>query len=182
MRIKAKPLPFTFAFTERTSASSFLRLTPPHMNWAPLAPPRASGLSSLQQTRSGESMPRSSEMVSIYAVDDMPCLTDLYSSMLEPAGYRVKTFNDRVQALVALKADRKKPALLITDYLGLSMAADHFMHACRVLHPDLRILMASGLNPQAMRLRLAKPDRLIHKPFTPEQFRQEVRAALACDP
>jgi CheY-like chemotaxis protein len=181
MRIKARPLPFTLAFVEQTCARSFLRLTPAHVNWAPLALPPASGHSALRQTRSGASTSRTPAAVTIFAVDDMPSLTALYSSMLEPAGYRVRTFNDRVQALVALKADRTKPALLITDYLGLSMPADHFMHACRVLHPGLRILMASGFHPQAMRLRLAQPDRLIHKPFTPEQFRQEVRAALGDD-
>jgi CheY-like chemotaxis protein len=117
--------------------------------------------------------------LSIYTVDDMPSLTELYSSLLEPIGYSVKTFNDRINALVALKADRNRPALVITDYLGRSMPVDEFMHACRVIHPGVRILMASGLHPQAMRLRLTEPDRLIHKPFTPAQFREEVRAALA---
>jgi DNA-binding NtrC family response regulator len=119
--------------------------------------------------------------MTIFVVDDMPSLTELYSRLLEPTGHRVKTFNDRISALVALKADRTKPALMITDYLGLSMPADQFMHACRVIHPALRILMASGFNPQAMRLRLAQPDRFIHKPFTPDQFRQQVRTALGDD-
>ena len=36
---------------------------------------------------------------SIYAVDDQPQITELYSIILQMAGYQVKTFNDRVAAL-----------------------------------------------------------------------------------
>ena len=156
-----------------------LRLTPARLNWAPLALSRTSAGSTLQLTKSRGSTLPAPATSSIYAVDDMPSLTELYSSLLHPIGYAVKTFNDRINALVALKADRTRPALVITDYLGRSMPVDEFMHACRVIHPGVRILMASGLHPQAMRLRLTKPDRLIHKPFSPEQFQDEVRSVLA---
>jgi CheY-like chemotaxis protein len=179
MKINAKPLPFALAFAAQTSARLFRRVTPSHMNWAPQPLPPAARHSALGQTHSGSSTSGTPAAVTIFAVDDMPSLTELYASLLEPAGHQVRTFNERISALVALKADRTKPALLITDYLGLSMPVDQFMHACRVIHPALRILMASGFNPQAMRLRLARPDHFIQKPFTPEQFRDEVQSALA---
>ena len=179
MKTNAKPVPFTLAFAAQTSARLFLRFTPPHLNWAPLALPRNLAGLTAPQTRCDGPRLLAPATSSIYAVDDMPSLTELYSSLLEPIGYAVKAFNDRISALVALKADRTKPALVITDYLGRSMPVDEFMHACRVIHPGVRILMASGLNPDLMRLRLAKPDRFLHKPFTPEQFRDEVWAALA---
>src|ERR1700761_1468562 len=57
----------------------------------------------------------------IYAVDDMRCLTDLYTLVLEAAGYFVKAFNDRAEALAALKLDIEKPDLLITDYRNTSV-------------------------------------------------------------
>jgi DNA-binding NarL/FixJ family response regulator len=78
-----------------------------------------------------------------------------------------------------LKADKRKPDLLITDYRGISMPVDQFIHACRAAHPNLRILMASGFNRRDMRLSRVGPDRFIRKPFTPEELQQEVRAALA---
>jgi CheY-like chemotaxis protein len=114
-------------------------------------------------------------------VDDVPDLTELYSTLLEATGYIVRAFNDRAEALAALKADRTKPDLLITDYLGLSMRVDRFICHCLVVHPTLRILMASGFTRTDMRFSQATPDRFIQKPFTPEELRQEVRAALTPD-
>ena len=46
-------------------------------------------------------------------------------------------------------------------------------------YSELRILMASGVGQTEVRFSRAKPDRFIQKPFTPEEFRQEVMAALA---
>jgi CheY-like chemotaxis protein len=34
----------------------------------------------------------------IYAVDDVPELTELYTTLLEAAGYIVRAFNDRAEA------------------------------------------------------------------------------------
>jgi len=111
-------------------------------------------------------------------VDDVTDLTELYTALLAATGYIVRAFNDRAEALAALKADRMKPDLLITDYLGLSMRVDRFIRHCLVVHPTLRILMASGFSRTDMRFSQARPDRFIQKPFTPEELRQEVRAAL----
>ena len=101
--------------------------------------------------------------------------------LLDGTGCLVKTFNDRAEALAALEADGRKPELLITDYRGHSMPTERFLHQCLAAHPALRILMASGCSQTDMRFSQARPDRFIQKPFTPEEFRQAVRAALtAC--
>src|SRR5262245_9852180 len=115
----------------------------------------------------------------IYVVDDVPEVTELYTTLLETAGYTVRAFNDRAEALAVLKTDKRQPDLLITDYRGISMSVDQFLHACRAAHPNLPILMASGFNRRDMRLSRVGPDRFIRKPFTPEELQQEVRAALA---
>jgi DNA-binding NtrC family response regulator len=125
---------------------------------------------------------RTSDAPLIYAVDDMRCLTELYSLVLEAAGYAVRIFNDRAQALAALKAGAEKPDLLITDYRNTSMAVERFMHECLIVHPALRILMASGLTRPYIRLSHVRPDRFIQKPFTPEELLQEVERALADKP
>ena len=115
----------------------------------------------------------------IYAVDDMPCLTELYTLVLKAAGYSVKAFNDRAEALAALNADIEKPDLLITDYRNTSIPVERFMRECLMLHPTLRILMASGLAPTHIRLFQIRPNRFIQKPFTPHELVQEVERALA---
>ena len=115
---------------------------------------------------------------SIYLVDDAPFLTEVYTTVLGASGCRVCAFNDRAEALAALKADWNKPDLLITDYRGLSMPVDQFLHQCLLVHPALRILMVSGFSRAHLRFSKAKPDRFMEKPFTPEQLQREVKDIL----
>src|SRR5262249_8265886 len=115
----------------------------------------------------------------IYVVDDAPFLTELYIRLLEASGFTVRAFNDRMEALSALIADWNKPDLLITDYRGLSMPVDQFMHHCLMVHPALRILMVSGFSREDVHFSLARPDRFLEKPFHPEEFQREVEAVLA---
>jgi DNA-binding NtrC family response regulator len=91
----------------------------------------------------------------------------------------VRSFNLRIEALAAFRAERRKPDLLVTDYCGLSMPVERFIDHCLEVHPDLRILMASGFSQTSMRFFSVRADRFIQKPFTAEEFLQEVRAALA---
>jgi CheY-like chemotaxis protein len=128
----------------------------------------------------GDSAPPASRVsVSIYAVDDVPRLTELYARLLQDSGLTVRTFNDRVEALAVLAADRNRPRLLITDYLGLTMPVNQFLESCRLVHPGLRILMASGFCESEMRFTRVRPDCFIQKPFAPDEFERAVRAALA---
>ena len=115
----------------------------------------------------------------IYVVDDLPDLTGLYTALLEAAGYRVRAFNDRAEALAALKAARTKPDLLITDYLGRAMPVDRFLQRCLVMHPALRVLMVSGFRQLHVRVSGAKPERFLQKPFTLDELRREIQATLA---
>ena len=178
MKINAKAFPFALALAARTSARSFPRFPLIHTNRVSLSVPRPSEHFFLRQTNSAASASQTAEPLSIYVVDDAPCLTKLYATLLEATGYISRTFNDRAEALAALKADRKKPDLLITDYRGLSMSVNQFMHQCLVVHPALRILMASGYSQTDLRFSQAIPDRFIQKPFTADVLPQEVRAAL----
>src|SRR5262249_42049462 len=115
----------------------------------------------------------------IYVVDDAPFLTELYISLLQGSGYNVRAFNDRAEALTALKADWNKPDLLISDYRGLSMSVDQFLQQCLLVHPALRILMVSGCRRKDIHFSRASPDRFIEKPFALEEFQREVKGLLA---
>ena len=48
-----------------------------------------------------------SESPLIYAVDDEPELTGLYTTLLEASGYCVRTFNNRAEVVAALRMDRR---------------------------------------------------------------------------
>src|SRR5262245_42915358 len=114
----------------------------------------------------------------IYLVDGEPGLIELYALFLKGLGHRVRLFNRRADALAALKAQCEKPELLVTDCLGDTIPIHLFIQDCRVAHPQLRILMASGLSEDHVRSYCLKPDRFLHKPFTADQFVREVSAAL----
>ena len=139
------------------------------------------GVSSLEcfvQSTSSASDPRMTEGPLIYAVDDAPELTELYTILLEGTGYVVRAFNDRAKALTALKEERTKPDLLITDCVGPSMSFDRFLECCLVVYPSLRILMVSGYSQTDVRFPRTESDRFIQKPFTIEEFLRRVRATL----
>ena len=109
MKSNAKAFPFALALAARTSARSFPRFPLLRTNRVSLSVPRPSEHFFLRQTNSAASASQTAERRSIYVVDDAPCLTKLYATLLEATGYISRTFNDRAEALAALKADRKKP-------------------------------------------------------------------------
>ena len=114
----------------------------------------------------------------IYVVDDLPDMTELYASLLEEAAYRVKTFHDRAAALAALISEEEKPALLITDFRGLSISIITFIRESLAIHPPLRILMATGFHRTDSWLSMVKDHRFLRKPFSLEELQQEVEASL----
>ncbi len=121
---------------------------------------------------------RNGETKLVYVVDDMLDITELYHALLNPLGCFVKSFNDRVEALVALQAEHRIPDLLITDYISRTMSADEFMIRCRGAHPDLRILMISGFDQTELQLSNIHADGFLHKPFAAEEFEAAVNGML----
>jgi len=122
---------------------------------------------------------RAAKTMLIYVVDDEQALVELYTLFLKGIGYSVKAFTERADALAALILEPVKPDLLITDYVGFSMAVDEFIRHCREAHPGLRILMASGCLAPDEDIVHPLADRFIQKPFTAEELQREVQAALA---
>ena len=116
---------------------------------------------------------------SVYVVDEAEGMTELYTLFLKGTGCIVRGYNHRLDALTALMADRTRPELLIMDYFGDSMPVDHFLQRCPVIHPSLQILVASELSLRDVTSLCVRPDWSIQKPFTADEFVQEVRAALS---
>lgn len=117
----------------------------------------------------------------IYAVDDFPCLTELYALVLGASGYAVKNFQDRRAALDSLLSAPAKPVLLITDLHNPTMRIEPFLEQCFAANSSLRILMVSGFAYHHAWCFSVKPDRFLPKPFTPEELREAVDATLAGD-
>jgi len=117
--------------------------------------------------------------VLIYVVDDDEGLTDLYTIFLKGTGYVVRAFHSRTEALEALTTDEQAPDLLIMDYVGHAMPPHWFIQRCLLAHPELRILVASGLSQSDLLCPDVQPLRFLQKPFTARKFLEEVSAAWA---
>jgi len=115
----------------------------------------------------------------IFVVDDEPMLLELASVILEPLGYKVKTFRDPQAALDAFRSAKPYPSLLITDYSMHSMTGMDLIKACRKLEPQQRILLISGtVDENIFRNSDVGPDRFLAKPYQAKQLTDLVHDLL----
>jgi len=116
----------------------------------------------------------------IYVVDDEPMLLELAAVVLEPHGFKIKTFRDPQSALQAFASAQPPPVLVITDYAMHSMTGLELIEACRKVQPRQKILLLSGtVDEQVYRHSPFKPDRFLAKPFQAKQLLDTVRSLLA---
>ncbi len=133
-----------------------------------MAPPATSSSSAAQHGRPV-----------VIAVDDEVMILELIAMVLAPHGYQVETFDDPARALEAIKADPRRVSLVITDYAMHTMNGMEFIEQCRLVFPDLKIILASGtVNEQIYAQSPVKPDGFLAKPFQTSQLIAAVRQLL----
>jgi two-component system cell cycle sensor histidine kinase/response regulator CckA len=116
----------------------------------------------------------------IFAVDDEPMLLELVALVLEPLGYRVRTFRDPERAVRAFRLADPPPALIVTDYAMHTINGLDLIQACRRIHPRQKIILVSGTVDETIyRQAEQKPDRFLAKPYQARQLADLVRAVLA---
>ena len=115
----------------------------------------------------------------IYVVDDEPMLLELAAVILEPLGYRIKTFRTPEEAIDEFKAAQPQPALIITDYAMHTMNGIELIEACRRIHPAQKTLLLSGtVGPDIYHDTPVRPDRFLAKPYQAKQLVETVKAML----
>ena len=115
----------------------------------------------------------------IFAVDDEPMLLELIVLVLEPLGYRVRTFRDPTEAVRALSLAKPSPALVITDYAMHSMNGMDLIRDCRRANPRQKILLVSGtVDENIYRNSQVKPDQFMAKPYQARELAQTVRTLV----
>lgn len=116
----------------------------------------------------------------LYVVDDEPMVLELTSVILQPLGYRIKTFRSPEAALRAFEVAESKPALIITDYAMGKMTGLELAAACRRIRPNQKVLLISGsVGPEVCQDAVTKPDRFLAKPYQSKQLIHEVASMLA---
>lgn len=116
----------------------------------------------------------------VFAVDDEPMLLELVTLVLQPMGFRVRTFRDPAAALQALRETRPPPVLIVTDYSMHSMTGLDLIRESRRLRPGQKVILVSGTVDETIyEGEKEKPDRFLAKPYPAEQLARAVREVLA---
>lgn len=116
----------------------------------------------------------------VFVVDDEPMLLELNAVIIEPLGFRVRTFRDPDTAVRAYSLADPRPVLIVTDYAMHTMNGMDLISACRRVNPHQRILLVSGTVDESIyRNAVEKPDRFLAKPYQSRQFAELVRSLVA---
>ena len=116
----------------------------------------------------------------VFVVDDEPMLLELNAMILEPLGFRVRTFRDPDTAVRAFSLSDPRPALIVTDYAMHTMNGMDLISACRRVSPRQKIIMVSGtVDETIFRHAAEKPDSFLAKPYQSKQLADLVRVVLA---
>ena len=107
----------------------------------------------------------------IFVVDDEPMLLELASMIVEPLGFRVRTFRDPVTALREYSLAQPLPVLLITDFAMHQMNGMDLIRDCRRINPRQKVLLISGTVDAAVyRDSPQKPDAFLAKPYQTQEL------------
>jgi CheY-like chemotaxis protein len=116
----------------------------------------------------------------VFAVDDEPMLLELVAMVLEPLGYRVRTFRDPGTAVRAFSLANPRPSLIVTDFAMHSMNGMDLIRECRRIDPEQKILLVSGTVDETIyRDSPVKPDCFLAKPYPAKQLAELVKSLLA---
>jgi CheY-like chemotaxis protein len=112
----------------------------------------------------------------ILVVDDDPDVRDYAIAVLEDYGYRVLSAEDGLDALSVLARERSVD-LLFTDVVMPRLNGFELAARARAVTPLLKVLFTSGYATD-----LSAADRLLKKPYLPQQLCGEVASMLPTDP
>ncbi len=120
----------------------------------------------------------------VLGVDDEDSVRRLARRMLETMGFAVQVAADGAEALAALKAAPTGFAVVLLDLTMPQMSGEETLRVLRALRPDLRVILSSGYNDPATTRELAgpTPTGFVQKPYTFEELRTAMRAAVEAPP
>jgi two-component system, cell cycle response regulator CpdR len=120
-------------------------------------------------------------MARILLAEDEAATRDLVRRALEAEGHIVDVMESGSDALEFMARAPSQIQLLVTDVNMPGMDGFELAAKARSLHPGLAVVLMSGLVEQLDRAKVLAGQRYftLSKPFTLDQVRASVRAALA---
>ena len=120
----------------------------------------------------------------ILYVEDEPAVREFVQKVLTRHGYAVHSFGEPRQAIEFAKNHPRTIDLVFSDVMLPGMTGPAMAAELRRLHPESRVLFASGYTDQAIVQRgIVQPGvPLIQKPFTADALINRVRKVLDANP
>ena len=119
------------------------------------------------------------EAKAVLVVDDESAVRSLVSTMLSMQGFCVFEAQNGLEALQVYASYHTLIALVITDVQMPVMTGPEALDRMQTISPDLRAIVMTGASPDTVTGLNGHP--VLRKPFTPVQFRAQVRLALGQD-
>ena len=116
----------------------------------------------------------------VFVVDDEPMLLELAAMIVEPLGFRVRTFRNPVTALREYSLSNPLPVLLITDFAMHQMNGMDLIRDCRKINPRQKVLLISGtVDSVVYRDSPHKPDAFLAKPYQTQELVDAVNVLVS---
>lgn len=147
----------------------------------PAADPEGSATASSEARPAPEATGLKGKGECVLVVDDEPPILRVVRQTLEAYNYTVLTAEDGAHAIEVFVANRERIALVLTDLMMPVMDGVALVASLRRLHPDLRIIAATGLDVHANLSRIAQEGvrEILPKPYTAEALLGAVARELA---
>lgn len=115
----------------------------------------------------------------VLLIEDDALMRQMLSEMLAADGIEVDGLANAEDALILLGAGQV-PDVLVTDIdLGPGLSGLDLAAIARERHPDLELVLISGMPPDAGAHSLARRERFLQKPFPPAALAEAIRSAAA---
>ena len=116
----------------------------------------------------------------ILVVDDDQSVRELAGDILQTYGYSVLLAEDGFTAVELARGSSIPPALVLLDLSMPGMSTAQTIEQLRFVRPDLPILLSSGYDEGDVLTRFnhGRLFGFIHKPYTPAQLAEKVKAVM----
>ena len=116
----------------------------------------------------------------ILVVDDDQSVRELAGDILQSYGYSVLLAEDGFTAVALARGSSVPPALVLLDLSMPGMSTGQTIEQLRFARPDLPILLSSGYDEGDVLARFnhSRLFGFIHKPYTPAQLAEKVKAGV----